>query len=362
MILSVRALNRATLARQMLLQRERKSAAAVVAQLAGLQAQVPKPPYIGLWTRIDAFRREELHRLIERREIVRGTMMRGTLHLMTRDDFLEFRDLLSPMLMQGIRVIGKRADALDVEELASIGRKFFRKPATFEALRDHLRDRHPGGDERAMAYAIRMTVPLVQVPSETTWSYAASCDFTLADAYLGQTPRQSGDLRRFALRYLAAFGPASPADMQAWSGLKPLKAAFEELRSGLVSFRDEKKREIFDLPEAPRPDETVAAPIRFLPEYDNILLAHVDRSRIIADEYRPRVATKNLRILSTFLVDGFVAGTWRIERKKQSATLWIEPFARLRMPVRNDLEEEGMRLLGFAEEDAETTEVRFEKP
>lgn len=345
----------------MLLRREAKSPATVIERLVGMQAQVPKPPFIGLWSRIEDFRRETLNRAIERGEVVRGTMMRATLHLMTRQDFLEFRSLLAPMLTQSLRVIGDRADALNVETLTAEGRKFFKKPGTFEALRAHLQGRYPNEDERAMAYAIRLAIPLVQVPGDMTWSYPAACDFALADQFLGDSPRTNTEMESLVLRYLAAFGPATPADMQIWSAIKPLKAVFEALRPKLITLRDERGRELFDLPKAQRPDESAEAPVRFLPEYDNILLSHADRSRIIADEHRPRVATKNLRILSTFLVDGFVAGTWRIARKKTTATLVVEPFVALKKAVRDELANEGERLLRFAEEDATEFAVEFDR-
>ena len=342
--LTLRALNRATLARQMLLGRERIPAKEAIARLAGLQAQVPKPPFIGLWTRLENFERDELRALIEKREVVRATMMRGTIHLVTREDFLRWRQPLAPMLARGRAAITKPAGALDLEGLCAEARRFFdEKPRTFEELRDHFLTLFPKGNARLMAYAVRMHLPLVLLPADTPWSYPANADFGVAESVLRKPIAKAEEPHDLALRYLAAFGPASVADFQTWSGLQSQKPTFEQLRAKLVSFRDEKKRELFDLPDAPRPDEDTPAPVRFLPEYDNLLLAHADRTRVIAGEHRSLVATKNLRILATFLVDGVVAGTW-VQNKK---TIEVTPFGKLAKAAKAELEEERGKLERF---------------
>jgi hypothetical protein len=213
-----------------------------------------------------------------------------------------------------------------------------------------------------MAYAIRMHVPLVQVPTDAPWGFPASADFALADGWLDRNvPTDEAPPHDLVLRYLAAFGPATPADAQAWSGLQGLRDVFEELRPRLRTFRDERKRELFDLPGAPRPAEDVPAPVRFLPEFDNVLLAHADRSRIIDDRYRPKVTTKNLLVPGTFLVDGFVAGTWKVERKARTATLLLAPFHPLVRKTVAALEEEGDALLRFMEPDAHARAVRVSR-
>lgn len=343
-LISLRALNRATLARQLLLQRAKLSAPEAVARLAGMQAQVPKPPFLGLWSRLADFTRDDLRRAIAGRELVRATMMRGTLHLVTREDFLGWRAALQPMLTKAVRSITKGATP-DVDALLAEGRRFFEeRPRTFDELRDHLAALHPDHNERWMAYTVRMHLPLLMVPDDSLWSFPASADFTTAESFLGESVRPAAHAQPLALRYLAAFGPATPADFQAWSGLGNAKPLFEELRPQLVTFRDERKRELFDLPGAPRPDEETPSPVRFLPEYDNLLLAHADRARVIADEHRPRVVTKNLRVLATFLVDGVVAGTWTIEKKQ----IVLEPFGKLARNIREQLEDEGERLAQFA--------------
>ena len=348
--LTKRALNRATLARQLLLERRKIKPVAVIEQLVGLQAQIPRPPFIGLWSRIEGFQRQDLLKLIARHDVVRGTMMRGTIHLMSRGDYAKFRATMQPMLSQGSTQVLKDRKALDRDELVACGRAFFDEaPRTFDGLRDHLAERFPGCDERACAYTVRMHLPLVMVPSETRWGWTGAADFAVAESWLGERLDLSDERKALALRYLAGFGPASVADMQNWSGLKNLRGVFEELRPKLKTFRDEKGRELFDLPRAPRPDEDVEAPVRFLPDYDNVLLGHADRSRVIAEEHRKRIATANLMVLPTFLVDGVVAGTWKIQREKNDATLAINPFVKLSKETKDELEEEGQKLVGFVE-------------
>ncbi len=334
-MLTLRELSRATLARQLLLQRESISATEAVERLAGMQAQVPKPPFIGLWTRLTDFDREELRAAIAKKELVRATLMRGTLHLVSRRDYVAWRAALQPLLSATAAALTK--NAYDAEELCERARAFFRQPHTFEELREQ-------GFDRGMAYTVRLHLPLVMVPDDSMWSYPPNAKFTLAPRIAAAKPRE------LVRRYLAAFGPASPADFQAWSGLKNARPLFDDPE--LVQFG-----KLFDLPDAPRPDEATAAPVRFLPEFDNLLLAHADRTRIIADEHRPRVATKNLRILATFLVDGFVAGTWSIARKSKKATLTLAPFGKLDRKTRNALVEEGETLVRFAEPEASVFDV-----
>ena len=360
--LSVRALNRALLARQMLLEREKASALDAIARLVGMQAQVPRPPFIGLWTRLRDFHRSELATALHDRSVVRVTSLRGTLHVMTTADYIAMRGALQPMLSKGMQsILRDRGSALDIDALDAEARGFFGKSgATFDALRDHLKARYPDGDERAMAYAIRTHVPLVQVPTDATWGFPAAADFALADRWLSKkVSTKAAPAEALVLRYLAAFGPATPADAQAWSGLSGLREIFEALRPSLVTFRDSRKRELFDLPNAPRPDEDTPAPVRFIPDFDNLVLSHDDRTRIMADEHRSRVTLKNLQVRATVLVDGVVAGTWKSERKRKAAVLVIEPFGAVPKKTRTALEEEGEALLGFVEEDATERDIRW---
>ncbi len=363
-MLSLKALNRATLARQMLLAREATSALDAISRLGGMQAQVPKPPFLGLWSRLSGFRREELLGMLHRREVVRATAMRATLHLMTAADYRALRPALQPVLSAAMAsVLRQRAGTLDLRALVEAARNFLEaEPRTFTELRAHLMERFPEGDERAMGYAVRMHLPLVMVPNDSPWGFPADAGFTPADAWLGEPLEGSEEPFELVRRYLAAFGPATVTDAQVWSGLKGLKSTFEALRGELVTFRDDRGRELFDLPDAPRPSEETDAPARFLPEYDNLVLAHSDRSRIIAEAYRPKIVTANLKVLATFLVDGVVAGTWKVTRKGKAATLTLEPFEALSGPARDALAEEGLQALRFSEEDAQSFDLKVEPP
>ncbi len=195
-----------------------------------------------------------------------------------------------------------------------------------------------------------MCLPLVMVPTDDRWAFPAAAGFTPADTWLDR-PLWTDEAREdLVLRYLAAYGPAGAADAQAWSGLKGLKAVLDGLRPRLVTFRDERGRELFDLPDAPRPDAGTPAPARFLPEFDNLVLAHADRSRLLADEHRTLVVTKNLRVRATFLWDGSVAGTWEVARTAKAVTLRLTPFEPLPAGSVDELVAEAEALLHFAEE------------
>jgi len=346
----------------MLLDREETSAVAAIERLAGMQAQLARPPFVGLWTRLRDFRRAELAAALRRRNVVRVTGVRATLHLMTAADYAALRPTFQPALERAmLAVLRDRAAALDMDAVEADARAFFgRAPATFDALRGHLARTYPNGDVRAMAYASRTRLPLVQVPTDATWAFPAAADFALADGWLAKkVPRTAATPHALVLRYLAAFGPATPGDAQVWSGLGGLREVFEELRPRLVTFRDARNRELFDLPDAPRPPEDTPAPVRFVPEFDNLVLSHDDRTRIVAEAHRPRVTLKNLQVRATFLVDGVVAGTWASERKRKAAVLVIEPFAAVPKRVRAALEQEGETLLAFLDEDAGERVVRW---
>ena len=360
-VLTVPQLNRATLARQMLLAREKTPVLRAIERLAGLQAQLPRPPFVGLWSRVAGFRAEQLTALARERKVVRATLMRATLHLASTRDYAVLRPALQPMLSAAMHaVLRERAQAFDVAAVVETARAVLaERPQTFEALREVLARAYPRADPRALGYAVRTHLPLVQVPAEARWGWPAAAEFAPAEDWLGRALPAAADARALVLRYLGAFGPATVRDAAAWSGLGDLAPAFESLRKKLRAFRDEGGRELFDLPRAPRPPAKVAAPVRFLPDYDNLLLAHADRRRVIADEHRRRVATANLRILPTFLVDGRVAGTWSVARTRAAARLTVEPFAPLARKDTAEVESEGEALLRFCEPDAASREVRI---
>lgn len=331
MPMTTRELNRATLARQMLLTREKTTASAAIERLVAVQAQVARPPFIGLWTRVAGFRRDDLLRLVAARTVGMHSVLRA------------------------------RARGLDVEAVVAIARRQFdRHPGTFADLRAALMARFPTGDERAMGYAVRTHLPIVQVPADDhPWGYPATTDFACADTWMGQSIGTDEAPDPLILRYLAAFGPATAADVQTWSALSGIAPVLERLRKTLVTFTDERGRELFDLPKAPRPSADTPAPVRFLPDFDNLVLSHADRTRVVADAHRKAIVTKNLLVRATFLVDGFVAGTWTIERKKTQATLAIAPFGRISRQARGELDAEGQALLRFTEPEAEKRAVKF---
>lgn len=355
MKLSPAALGRATLARQMLLSRQEVSVTDAIDRLAGMQAQEAKPPFLGLWSRILGFRRDDLAGALRVRTVIRATSMRGTLHLMTKKDYVRLRSAIQPALDRGLKsVLRDRLASIDLDAVLEEAKAWFAKDThTFDDLRDHLASKWPKADIRAMAYATRLKLPLVQVPTDAPWAFPGAADFALADWAFAPL-----DMEALVTRYLGAFGPASVADMQSWSGLDKLQPTFDAMRAKLVTFETDKKRELFDLPKAPRPDEDVEAPPRFLPEFDNLVLAHADRTRFIQDLHRGKVVTKNLRVRATFLVDGRVQGTWKIERKKTTARVTLEPFEKLTKAARASLEPEALAAARFYEPDANKYEVR----
>jgi winged helix DNA-binding protein len=355
-VLTVRDLNRALLARQLLLARARMTPLAAIAQLVALQAQVARPPFVGLWTRLHGFQRPELSELLHDRRVVRATFLRGTLHLAAAADFLAFRPALQPMLSASFHAIMKdRAAGLDVAAVVAFAHT--RLPATFEQLRPVLAQQFRAHDERALGHAVRTHVPIVQIPTGDPWAFPASAAFAAAETWLARACGAEPSAVALVRRYLAAFGPATIKDAQRWSGIADLAPAFAALRPELRSFRDDKRRELFDLPDAPRPPPDAVAPVRLIPDFDNLVLGHDDRRRIISDEHRPSLTTKNLLVKATFLVDGFVAGTWTIERARRAATLTLTPFAPLSRPTRAALEAEAEALLAFVEPDAETRAI-----
>jgi len=351
--LTTRELNRATLARQLLLERAPLSAAEAVGRLAGMQAQEPKHPYVGLWTRVERFEAAGLRDALAAREIVRATLMRSTLHLMTAADYGALRLALQPPMSVAKRVLGARSEGLDPDKVIPAARELLRDgPLTFDRIRALLVERFPDVNDRALGYAVRTLLPLVMVTSEDgRWGFDRVAEFALAEQWLGSEPAPA-DPAALVRSYLAAFGPASAADVQTWSGVGALKAVLKDMRADLAVFADERGRELFDLPDAPRPDADTPAPPRLLPEFDNLVLAHDDRSRVIADEHRPLVTTKNLRVRATFLVDGAVAGTWTIDAKRKLATLRLAPFGKLTKAAVKGLTAEAEALVRFAEPDS----------
>jgi hypothetical protein len=330
-----------------------------------MQAQAPRPPYVGLWTRLERFQPEALSQLLLDRSVVRIALMRGTVHLVTAGDCLALRPLVQPILDRATSASGQyRLDvaSLDIEALTAAGRAVLeQQPLTPKELGNVLAGQWPDHDPASLAYAIRNLVPLVQVPPRGLWNAGGPTRHTTAESWLGRPLEADPSPDDMVRRYLTAFGPATINDAQAWSGLTRLGEVVDRLRPTLRTFRDEHDRELFDLPEAPRPDGDVPAPVRFLPEYDNLLLSHADRSRIVADEHRTRLMTRNGVIPGTVLIDGFVAATWKINRHKEHATLLVEPFRPLSKNATTAVRREGAQLLRFAAAD-EDHDIQLSPP
>jgi hypothetical protein len=359
--LSKRDLNRASLERQMLLQRSSMTVVEALERLVGMQAQTPHTAYVGLWDRLEAFRPEHLSDLIVDRSVVRMALMRGTIHMVTAGDAWGLRPLVQPVLDRVQKgQFAKRLVGVDMDALVATGRAFVdERPRTFKELGDHLLTRWPERDRLALEQSIRTAVPLVQVPPRGLWGRSGPIAHTSIEAWLGAPPPQRPTIDVIVLRYLGAFGPATVMDAQAWCGLTRLREVFGRLRPGLAVFRDEHGRELFDLPDAPRPDPETPAPPRFLYDYENLLLSYADRSRAISPAIVRGFSADTQESLSTFTLDGFVAGLWAIERERGTATLVITPIARLSKRDAAALTDEGLRLLGFAAAEASHHDVRI---
>uniref|UniRef100_A0AAU2JYP4 Winged helix DNA-binding domain-containing protein n=1 Tax=Streptomyces sp. NBC_00049 TaxID=2903617 RepID=A0AAU2JYP4_9ACTN len=339
-VLGTRSLNRATLARQLLLSRAEMSARDAVAHLLGLQAQNVKPPYFQLHARLAAFRPAELAGLMESREVVRMVTMRSTIHTHTAHDALTLRPLVQPARDREINYFRKGLVGVDLDRLAERAREFVDgEPRTMAEIREELLKDWPDADPQSLSVAARCRLPMVQATPRGVWGRSGQVRLTTVENWLGQSAGAAQPVDDVVLRYLAAFGPASVKDMQVWAGLTRLREAFERLRPGLAVFRDENGVELFDLPDAPRPDADTPAPPRFLPEFDNLLLSHADRTRVIAPEIKGRSWTGN-QAHCTLLVDGFLAGLWKLD----GGTLTVELFGQASAAEKEEIAAEGERM------------------
>ncbi len=362
-VLSPRALNRATLARQWLLRRADLPALEAIEHLVGLQAQAPFAPYFGLWSRLEHFRAADLSALLLDRQAVRMVLMRGTVHLVSARDALLLRPLMQPVLDRDLRTNSAHAAAIaamDLPTLAQSGRQLLAaQPLTLPELRTQLAQHYPNQDSASMVHAVRDLLPLVQVPPRGVWGRSGQPRLTTLEHWVGQPLVSQPSIEAVVLRYLNAFGPATINDLQTWCGLTRLRETVDQLRPQLITFKDEHGRELFDLPDAPRPTPDTPAPVRLLAEFDNLLLAYDDRTRVMSDAVRTRVfAAKNGLLPRVLLVDGFVAGLWTLTRERKTATLTLEPFQPLPKATTRELEREAERVLSLAANDAENGSVR----
>jgi len=360
-VLGRRALNRALLVRQMLTDRQPLGVEAAIEHLVGMQGQAPLAPYVGLWSRVKGFRPEELAKLVEARQVVRMPLMRATVHMVTARDAVGLYPLVRPVLARGFAgsEFGKAVRGVDLDALAAAGREALEeKASTRVALGAALKERWPEVDATSLAYAITYLLPVVQVPPRGVWGRSGAPTWALAEGWLGR-PFEAVDIEEVVRRYLGAFGPASVMDVQTFCGLTRLGEVLERLRPQLMVYRDEGGRELFDLPDAPRPDPEIPAPPRFLPEYDNLFFNYADRWRLMEPSDPLPLWPGNGAQAGTFLVDGFYAGTWKLVRDKDLATLAIEFFRPAGKRATAGLAKEGERLLKFIAKEAGRHEIQI---
>jgi Winged helix DNA-binding domain len=356
-VLSRRELNRALLARQLLLRRHELSAEQALEQLVGMQAQEPQAPYVGLWSRLEAYDPNELSDLVANRAAVRGTLMRCTVHLVTRRDWARLWSLTGPARERGFRAspFARELKTVELQPLLAAGRALLTQEALSRPeLAARLSERWPGVDPPSLAQAASILIPVVQVTPRGLWGQGGQARWATSEAWFGTSLEEPADIQDVIRRYLAAYGPASVRDMQSWSGLTGLREYVTNMRQTLCVFQDEQGQELFDVPGAPLPDPATPAPTRFLAPFDNVQLAHAERSRIIDRAHREHVYRD--RLMRAFLIDGFIAGSWQIKQ----GVLTVSPVRALTRAELHDLEQEGLRLLDLLAPGAPRPDFRVE--
>jgi hypothetical protein len=348
-MISRRELGRATLARQLLLERVPMDPLDAVRHLAGLQAQTAQTWYGALQSRLEGFDPQSLSDALEDRRAVRATLMRGTLHLVTAEDAVEWEPLIRPVVERVVSgAFNKALAGLDIDAVVAEGRRLLADgPISQADLGRGLQIRWPDRDRLALAVAVRRADPLIQATPRGLWKRSGQARLVNLEEWLGAPVAAVPCIDDLVRRYLNAFGPASVMDAQAWSGLTRLGEVFDRLRAELVTMADESGRELFDLPGAPRPAADTVAPVRYLYDFDNLLLSHADRSRFNIRNFFEWGWTMDGPQPSCLLIDGTVGGTWRIDRAKGRAVLEVRTFERLTADERRDVESEGAALLEF---------------
>lgn len=362
--LTLRELNRATLARQLLLAREPLEVPEAVGRLGALQAQRPRAPYVALAARLEGFERGQLNRALHDRTVVRATLMRETLHLVRAEDYPHDAFAMAPYFSRlREKNLPEGVDMPRVVELAAHAEAALAEPLEGTALRPILAELEPQIRDDRVWRRVRTNALILHAPGDEAHAFGQRNRFVAAAAWLGALEAEEADgTRRLVRRTLASFGPSSRADLAAFTGLAvaAIAPALEALEPELERLADERGRELYDLRGAPRPPAETPAPLRLLGEWDNVLLAHADRTRVVDDGTRRRVIRKNGDVLPTILLDGFVAGTWWWRRRKDVATLEATPFARLTKPQRAELEREAELALAVLEPAASRFEVAYD--
>jgi hypothetical protein len=360
-VLDRRSLNRATLARQLLLERVAMSPYEATARLVGVQAQEPQSWYLTFWSRLAPFDPEEVGRLILDRRLVRLPLMRSTIHLVTDDDALLLRAFTQPVVERSLRgQFARRLEGVDLDEMEAIARAMTSEaPPTPSALTRALLARWPHVDALTMTNAVRARVPLVQIPPRGVWRKSGAVRLAPLDTWLRRQLLARTDPGPIVIRYLAAYGPASVMDVQQWSGVTRLGEVLERLRPQLQTFRDESGRELFDLPDAPRPDPATPAPVRFLADYDNLLLSHADRSRFGDERNRAALTYVQGPYPSTLMIDGQVAGQWHVRREGRSATVVVRVVEPVSADGEAAIRSEALAMLEFREPELEGATVEI---
>lgn len=364
-ILDRRTLNRTLLERQGLLRRRGRSAASIVEGLVGLQAQEPPNPFVALWSRLETFDPAELDRLLVEREAVRTGLMRTTLHLVTAGDAIGLHPLFAPVLARVLhsqRQFRVGLDGIDLDELVALATGLLaERPMTAGQLRPHLAERWPDRDASVLMMAVRYLVPIVQVPPRGLFRQSRQPTLTTIEAWLGRPVASAGeaDVEAVVLRYLRAFGPATTADIRTWSGLTGLAPAIARLRRDLRTYRDEAGRELLDVPDGTIVDGREPAPVRFLPEYDNVFLSHADRARITGPLPSPAWWLRGIGLL---LVDGFGVAGWQLTTEGGGPSLHIRPLRDLSAAERSAVDREAEALVALIADEPDRTPIVWHPP
>jgi len=343
--LTLRQLNRTLLSRQLLLQSSNLKTIEAVEQLVALQAQVASPPYFGLRSRIDGFQPTDLMSLRDSRNVVRAPLLRSTLHWVTASDFAWIRPVIQPALERAWQgFFGARKSGIEIAPVCDLARFALASgPISLNQLSDSLVTEFPHWNKEAMEYGVRTHLPLVQVPPAGSWKggTAARYELVQVDAEV--------DAKRLVKRYLASFGPATARDVATWAGFAAIGKTLDAMRAELVEFEDQFGRKLYDLPKMDILEGAEAAPVRFVAEYDNLVLAHADRTRVLPDAHRKRVTLTAGRVLATVLIDGFARGVWKVEKQKKVAQLRVDLFAKPNKKLLREVNREAERLIEFAE-------------